>query len=144
MKVSKTFYKTTIPSDMIFTKEDVSTSDEQVVSFTREYNIHDIACIGSLIYLLSTRVDLSFAVHKLAKFSANPGKVHFEGLVHLLKYIRDNKTLGLKYYADLNDAPVNDLLRQANINTNNSLMAFSDSSWQDFPDTGRSRVVVDV
>ena len=75
-------------------------------------------------------MDLSFAVHKLAKFSANPGKVHFEGLVHLLRYIRDNKTLGLKYYADLNDAPVTDLLRKANIKTNNNLMAFSDSSWQ--------------
>ena len=87
---------------------------------------------------MSTRVDLSFAVHKLAKFSANPGKVHFEGLVHLLRYIRDNKTSGMKYYADLNDAPVTDLLRQANIKNNNSLMAFSDSSWQDFPDTGRS------
>ena len=83
-------------------------------------------------------MDLSFEVHKVEKFSANPGKVHFEGLVHLLRYIRDNKTLGLKYYVDLNDAPVTDLLRQANIKTNNSLMAFSDSSWQDCPDTGRS------
>ena len=83
-------------------------------------------------------MDLIFAVHKLAKFSANPGKVHFEGLVHLLRYIRYNKTLGLKYYADLNDAPVTDILRQANIKTKNHLMAFSDSSWQDFPDTGIS------
>ena len=91
---------------MIFTKEDVSTSDEQVESLTREYNIHYRACIGYLMNLLSTRVDLSFAVHKLAKFSANPGKVHFEVLIHLFRYIRDNKTLGLKYYAYLNDAPV--------------------------------------
>ena len=75
---------------MIFTKEDLSTSDEKVEKFTREYNIHYIACIGSLIYLLSTRVDLSFAVHKLAKFSVNSGKVHFEVLIHLLRYIRDN------------------------------------------------------
>ena len=85
---------------MIFTKKYVFTSDEQVDKLTREYNIHYRACIGSLIYLLSTIVDLSSAVHKLANFSANPGKVHFEGLIHLLKYIRDNKTLGLKYYAD--------------------------------------------
>ena len=104
----------------------------------REYNIHYRACIGSLIYLLSTRVYLSFAVHKLAKFSANPGKIHFEGLIHLLRYIRDNKTLGLKYYVDLNYAPVTDLLRQASIKTRNHLMAFSDSSWKDCPDTGRS------
>ena len=111
VKVINKFYKTTLPDEMILTKEDVSTSDEQIEKLTREYNIHYRACIGSLIYLLSTRVDLSFAVHKLAKFSANAGKVHFEGLVHLLRYIRDNKTLGLKYYADLNDAPVTDLLR---------------------------------
>ena len=83
-------------------------------------------------------MDLSFAVHKLAKFSANPGKVHFEGLVHLLRYIRNNKTLGLKYYADLNDAPVTDILIQANIKTKNHLMAFSDSSCQDCPETVRS------
>ena len=81
---------------MIFTKEDVSTSDEQVERLTREYNIHYRACIGSLIFLLSTRVDFSFAVHKLAKFSANPGKLHFGGLVNLLRYIRDNKALGCK------------------------------------------------
>ena len=115
VKISTKFYKTTLPADMIFAKEDVSTSDEQVEKLTREYNIHYRACIGSLIYLLSTRVDLSFAAHKLAKFSENPGKVHFEGLIHLLRYIRDNKTLGLKYYADLNHAPVTDLLIQANI-----------------------------
>ena len=117
-------YKTTFPADMIFNKEDVSTSDEQLDKLTREYNIHYRACIGSLIYLLYTRVDLSFAVHKLEKFSENPGKVHFEGSIHLLINIRYNKTLGLKYYADLNDAPVTDILRQANIKTKNHLMAF--------------------
>ena len=85
VKVSTKFYKTTLPAGMIFTKEDVSTSDEQVENLTREYNIQYRACIGYLIYLLYTRVDLSFAVHKLAKFSVNPGKVHFGGLIHLLR-----------------------------------------------------------
>ena len=74
-------------------------------------------------------MDLSFALHKLAKFSANLGKVHFEGLVHLLRYIRENKNLGLKYYANINNAPVSDLLRQASIKNENNLMDFSDSSW---------------
>ena len=92
VKVSTKFYKTTLPADMIFTKEDVYTSDEQVNKLTREYNIHYRAYIESLIYLLSTRVELSFAVHKLAKFSANPGKLHFEVLIHLLRYIIYNKT----------------------------------------------------
>ena len=85
-------------------------------------------------------MDLSFEVHKLEKFSANPGKVHFEGLVHILRYIRDNNNLGLKYYADMNDAPVSEILRQTSIKTENQLIAFSDFSWTYCPDTGRSTV----
>ena len=49
VKVSTKFYKTTLPADMVFTKEDTYTSDEQVEKLTREYNIHYRACIGSLI-----------------------------------------------------------------------------------------------
>ena len=85
VKAGTNFYKTTFSFDMIFTKEDVSNSDEKVEKLTRELNIHYRYCMGSLIYLFSTRLDLSFAVHKLAKFSANTGKLHFEGLVHLLR-----------------------------------------------------------
>ena len=85
VKVGTEFYKTTLPADIIFTKEYVSTSDEQVEKLNREYNIHYRYCIGSLIYILSTRVDLIFAVHKLAKFSANLGKVHFEGLIYIFE-----------------------------------------------------------
>ena len=35
VKISNRFYKTTLPDDTIFTKEDVSTSDKQVDNFTR-------------------------------------------------------------------------------------------------------------
>ena len=49
LKVGNKFYKTTLPSDMIFTKEDVSTSDEKVERLTREYNSHYRACIGTLL-----------------------------------------------------------------------------------------------
>ena len=73
-------------------------------------------------------MDLSFALHKLAKFSSNPGKVEFEGLVHLLRYIRKNKTLGLNYYADMNDEPLSDLLIQDSIKNEKRLVDFYDSS----------------
>ena len=73
-------------------------------------------------------MDLSFPVHKLAKFSLNPGKVHFEGLIHLMRYIRDQRTLGLKYYADMNDAPLSYLLIQASIKADNQFIDFYDSS----------------
>ena len=111
VNASKRFYNTTLLSEMIFTKYDTYISNEQVQKLTRELKIHYRACMVSLIYLLSTKVDLSFSVHKLAKFSENPRTVHFEILVHILRYIRDNNTLGLKYYANMNDAPISDLLR---------------------------------
>ena len=59
--------------------------------------------------------------------------------MHILRHIRDNTNLGLRYYADINDARVSDLLRQASIKTENQLMTFSDSNWQDYPDSGRSK-----
>ena len=77
VKTSTNFHKTTFQSDMIFSKIDASTRDEQVQILTRKFNIHYRAYIGSLIYLLSTRVYFSFAVQKLAKFLSNPGKVNF-------------------------------------------------------------------
>ena len=40
VKKSTKFYKTSFLSDMIFTKDDVSTNDEQVEELTREFNIH--------------------------------------------------------------------------------------------------------
>ena len=127
-----------MPYDIIFTKSDSYTIDEQVENFTIEFSIQYRDFIVSLIYLLSERVDMSFAVHKLSKFSSNPGKVHFEVLLHLLGYIRDNNTLGLNYYADIKDAPLSGLLRKANIKTENQFIYFSYYSWKDCPNTGRS------
>ena len=86
----------------------------------------------------STRVDLCFSVHKRVKFSSNSGKVHSESLVHLLRYIRGNKNLGLRYYTKIEDAPVSDLLRQVIIKTENQLMVLYDSICQDSPYTGIS------
>ena len=49
VKASKRFYKTTLPSGMIFTKSDASTSDEKVDKLTREFSIYYRSYIGSLI-----------------------------------------------------------------------------------------------
>ena len=70
-KTNKTFYNNTLPSDIIFTKADAYTSYEQVEKLTGELNIRYRACIGSLIHLLYTRVDLSFVVHNF-KFVHKP------------------------------------------------------------------------
>ena len=83
-------------------------------------------------------MDLWFAVHKLAKFSSNPGKLHSEGLVQLLIYIRDNKNLCLRYSSKIGDEHLSNLLIQARINTENQLMVIYDSSWQDCKDNDRN------
>ena len=59
-------------------------------------------------------------------------------MVHLFRYIKDNENLGLEYYADMNDAPLSDLSRQASINNENQFMDFYNSSWKYCPETGRS------
>ena len=79
-----------------------------------------------------------FSVQQLGKFSSNVGKVNFEGLVHLLGYIKDSKVLWFKYYADMNDAPLSELLRQARNKTDDQLMDISDSNWKHCPITGWS------
>ena len=47
-------------------------------------------------------------------------------------------TLGLKYFADMKNSPLYDMLRQASIKTEKKLTTFSDFSSKYFPETGRS------
>ena len=72
----------------------------------------------------------------MAKFSSSPGKVHFECLVHLLRYIRDKNNLGLEYYAKTEDTPLSELLIQYSIKSGNQVMVLQYSSWKYCPDTG--------
>ena len=67
-----------------------------------------------------------------------PGKVHFQAVIHLLFYLRDNYNLGIKYYSKLRDSPVTKILSENGLDRNQTLIGFHDSSWQDCPDTGRS------
>ena len=83
-------------------------------------------------------MNLCFTAHNLEKSSSNPGKLHFEGLVQLLIYIRDKNNFRLKYYANIEEAHLSDLLIKVIINTENQLMVLSDYIWQNCPDTGTS------
>ena len=81
IKQNSKFHKTTLPHDMIFTKEDDSTSNEKAEVFSIDYNTHYRDFVRKLNYLISTKVDLCFAVQNMVKLSSNPGRVHFESLV---------------------------------------------------------------
>ena len=76
------------------------------------------------VFLYKSRFE--FWSTQVSEVFINPGKEHFEGLVHLLRYIGYNKTLGLNKFSGMEDAPLYDLFGQVNINTENQIMFFSD------------------
>jgi hypothetical protein len=129
---------TPLPLDFVPSSEDCSDNDEMVAQLEAEYNIQYSSCIGSLIYLTMTRSDIIYAVNKLAKFSRSPGRVHFDVLIHLLRYLRDHTYLGVKFYSNFVDAPLYQTLSAQNIQQHHPFFGFSDSSWNDDVDTGRS------
>ena len=54
--------------------------------------------IGSLLYLmLSTRPDISFAVTKLAQYSANPSKDHLDKVLYICCYLVGTQNYCLTY-----------------------------------------------
>ena len=86
-----------------------------------------------------TRPDVCYAVNKLAKFSNNPGIVHYKALLHLIGFLNLNNTKGLIFYKDTKDSPLFKLLHSNGIYMDkDSDIMFSDSSWKDCKDTGRS------
>jgi hypothetical protein len=131
-------HTTPLPLDFIPTSDDCSVDEREAELLQTEYNIDFASCVGSLIYLGMTRVDISYAVNKMAKYTQKPGRKHFDAITHLLRYLRDNSHLGLRYYSEITDSPINQMLSQQNINVQQLLYGFSDSSWNDDQDTGRS------
>ena len=71
-----------------------------------------------------TRPDVTFVVNKLCKFMAHPGDVHWKYLKALLRYLNGTRTRGLFYSAKKSDVP--------------GIYGYTDSSFADYPDTGRS------
>ena len=54
--------------------------------------------IGSLMYLMScTRPDIAYAVNKLSRYTSNPGAMHLQGIMRVLKYLRFTRDYGLHY-----------------------------------------------
>jgi len=98
-----TLYMTPVPSDFIPTADDCSDNEETSQRLQIEYNIDFASCIGSLIYLGMTRTDIIYSVNKLAKFTRQPGKAHFNALLQLLRYLMDNTYLGIRFYSNFID-----------------------------------------
>jgi hypothetical protein len=66
------------------------------------------------------------------------GKIHFQALIHLLRYLRDNSLYGVRFYSHISDAPIYQMLLSHSIEERHHFFGFTDSSWNDDPDHGRS------
>ena len=56
--------------------------------------------IGSLIWLLNTRCDISFPVSLLAGFMSSPLQTHWHAGLRILRYLKSTPKLGILYTAD--------------------------------------------
>ncbi|MBW0534400.1 hypothetical protein O181_074115 [Austropuccinia psidii MF-1] len=81
------------------------------------------SAIGSINYLsTATRPDLSHAVSSLSQFLENPGINHWNGFLHVLRYLKGTQDLGLVYTK----------------NDHFGIVGYSDADWGNCRSTRRS------
>ena len=57
-----------------------------------------LSAIGALMYLAnSTRPDITFVVNVLARYSFSPKRRHWNGIKHILRYLKGTVDMGLFY-----------------------------------------------
>ena len=78
--------------------------------------------VGSLIYLTTTRADISYDVHQVSQFMSSPRHLHLAAVRRIICYLRGSPTRGLFFPTD----------------TSLQLVAYSDADWVGCPDTRRS------
>ena len=59
--------------------------------------------IGSLFYLTSSRLDISYSVGMCARYLANPKKFHMIALRRVIKYVKTTSDFGVWYNKDIDD-----------------------------------------
>ena len=59
--------------------------------------------IGSLLYLTTSRPDISYNVGVCARYQANPKESHMTALKRVIKYVKITAGFGVWYIKDTND-----------------------------------------
>ena len=59
--------------------------------------------IGSLFYLITSRLDISYSVRVCARYQANPKESHMTALHWIIKYVKTTAEFGVWYSKDTND-----------------------------------------
>jgi hypothetical protein len=82
------------PNVQLSTSQSPRTAEELAVMRNVPYK----EAVGSLMFAsLATRPDITFAVTKLAKFSTNPGPVHWDTAKRVIRYIKGTANWELTY-----------------------------------------------
>ena len=139
-EAEKKRFSAPLPHDFVATKADKSENFLEVQKLEEEFGFQYPSVIGMLIYLMNTAFALHFPISKLAKFNTLPGRKHFKALKHLLMYLRcHHQNFGLRYYSNEQDSPIYKRVQEyTSADLTCPLKLFTDSSWQDCPDDGRS------
>ena len=119
-----------LPYDFVATKKDCSPDKECVRKLQEEFGFEYSSVIGMLIYLMNTGYYLHFAISKLGKFNALPGRVHFKALKHMIMHLVCNRLkLGVTFYSDVKRSPVYQLVKEnSKANSDAPIIMFTDSS----------------
>ena len=133
------FQSTPAPIDYSYTKENRPKDEEERKIVEATYSgLSMPSAVSSLLYAaLNTRSDVLWITNKLAKSANNPGVKDFQALMHLFGYLRKFPDYAIKFYADVTQSPVYDICQRHKISMP-QIIGFSDTSWQDCLDTGRS------
>ena len=59
--------------------------------------------IGSLLYLIASRPDISYSVGVCARYHANPKESHIIAIKHIIKYVKTTSNFRVWYDKDTND-----------------------------------------
>lgn len=78
--------------------------------------------VGRLIYLMFTRLELSYAIHILTQFMKAPRQAHFDAALRVVRYLKGTPSQGILLRAD----------------SSLQINAFCDSDWQACPLSRRS------
>ena len=131
---------TPAPIDYVYTTANRPSTDAEREEIENKFKGLSMAsAVSSLLYAaLNTRSDILWTTNKLAKSANNPGLADFNALLHLFGYLRKYPDYAIKFYQNVKESQVYKICEQNNLLPIPSIVGFTDASWQDCPDTGRS------
>jgi hypothetical protein len=70
------------------------TEEEKTLASKQPYR----ELVGSLMYLMvCTRPDIAFAICQLSRYGSNHGSGHWSALMHVIRYVKGTKSLGITF-----------------------------------------------